>query len=360
MRIVLNPLASKAPYSAREALVASGELASAALREISQWPEYCVTPLLSLGALATELGIAELLYKDESNRLGQGSFKTLGGAYAAMLKLRQERSNDPVTLCCATDGNHGRSVAFAAQRHGCECVVFMHEHASAEKERAIAALGARVTRVAGTYDDSVRHARETAAERGWVLVPDTSEDPFDETTRQVVQGYGVMMLEVIDQLAQSGPPTHVFVQGGVGGLAAAVAGALAEAYGANRPKMVIVEPEAAACLLQSALNGAPSKVSGDLRTAMEMLSTGEASPVAWPVLQGRADVFIAIDDAVAVETARELRSAPQGRQLNVGVSGAAGVAGLIELLRHREAAAILGLGTDSKVLVFGTEQAEAS
>jgi len=360
MRIVVNPSASRGSYSEREAMVISHSLAQDAYREIKQWPEYAVTPLHRLSRLAATLGVGELLYKDESGRLGQGSFKTLGGAYAATLKLRTLPPRKAVTLCCATDGNHGRSVAFAAQRHGCECVVFMHEHAPADKERAIVGLGARVTRVAGTYDDSIRYAREMTAERGWVLVPDTSDDALDPTTRHVIQGYGVMMLEAIGQLEQYGVPTHVFVQAGVGGLAAAVAGMLAEAYGSCRPRLLVVEPEAAACLLESVLRGMPSRVGGDLRTAMEMLSTGEASPVAWPILKERADVFLAIEDDVAIATARELGSARQDMPLDVGISGAAGLAGLIELLRHREAADMLGLGPDCRILVFGTEQGTVS
>ena len=360
MRIVLNPLASRSSYSEREALVISRSLAQEALCEIRTWPEYAVTPLCRLDGLAKTLGVGELLYKDESGRLGQGSFKALGGAYAATLKLRTLTGKKSPTLCCATDGNHGRSVAFAARRHGCQCVVFMHEHAPATKERAITELGARVFRVPGTYDDSIRYAQAAAAKKGWVLVPDTSEDALDPTTRHVIQGYGVMMLELAEQLEAYELPTHVFVQAGVGGLAASVAGMLAETYGTKRPLVFVVEPQSAACLLESALQGAPSKVTGDLRTAMEMLSTGEASPVAWPVLQLRADVFLAIDDAAAIDAARELRSSSHGTKLDVGVSGVAGLAGLIELRRHTEAARLLGLGADSRVLVFGTERGAAA
>ena len=359
IRIVLNPSASRAEYTDRERVVISRRLAQEARGEISTWPEYAPTPLRNLTGIAARLGIGALYYKDESGRLGQGSFKTLGGAYAATLKLRSLNSEGPATLCCATDGNHGRSVAFAAQRHGCACVVFMHEHAPADKEAAIVALGARVIRVKGTYDDSVRHARKAASERGWVLVADTSEDAYDLTTRHVIQGYGVMVLELIEQLSGQLMPSHVFVQAGVGGFAAAIAGVLADTYGAVRPRLIVVEPEAAACVLESALNGAPSRVGGSLRTAMEMLSTGEASPVAWPVLEQRADAFIAIEDAAAVAAVRELSSLDDV-PLSVGVSGAAGFAGLTELLEHPEAAAILGLRADSRVLVFGTEQGAAS
>jgi len=357
VRIVLNPAASRSNYSAREKLVISRELAQDARREISQWPQYAVTPLHWLKERAAQLGIGALYYKDESDRLGQGSFKALGGAYAATLKLRHAAYTKPVTLCCATDGNHGRSVAFAARRHGCECVVFMHEHAPADKEAAIRALGARVVRVAGHYDDSVRVARQTASDQGWVLIADTSDDAMDLSTRHVIQGYGVMVLEVLEQLSSSSLPTHVFVQCGVGGFAAAVAGVLADVCGEERPTLIAVEPETAACVMQSALRGVPSKVGGDLRTQMAMLSAGEASPVAWPVLLQRADAFITIEDATAIAAAKDL-SASQEAPLSVGISGAAGYAGLVELLRHTQDASMLGLKADSRVLVFGTEQGQ--
>jgi diaminopropionate ammonia-lyase len=355
MRIVLNPHATRGPYTERERMVVSSQLSQEARREISQWSEYAPSPLRRLTALASQLGVGELLYKDESNRLGQGSFKILGGAYAATLMLRGLPADNAVTLCCATDGNHGRSVAFAAKRHGCPCVVFMHEHAPVDKAAAISALGAKVIRVAGTYDDSVRHAQQTAKELGWMLIADTSDNALDITTRKVIQGYGVMVLEVVEQLNGSVGPTHVFVQAGVGGLAAAVAGILAEVFGTARPRLVVVEPAAAACLLQSALHGEPAKVGGNLRTVMEMLSAGEASAVAWPVLEQRADVFVAIEDAAALHAAHTLT---RGREaLSVGLSGAAGYAGLEETLKHPEVAAMLGLGKESRVLVFGTEQA---
>jgi diaminopropionate ammonia-lyase len=358
MRVVLNPLATRTGYSEPEARVVSRTLAEVARREISQWPGYEITPLRSLEGTARELGLGQLLYKDESGRLGQGSFKTLGGAYAATIKLREVGANAKVTLCCATDGNHGRSVAFAAARFGQACVVFMHEHASAAKAAAISALGARVVRVKGTYDDSIREAKAAAQREGWLLVADTSEDESDPTTRLVMQGYGVMVLEIIEQLRDAPPPTHVMLQGGVGGLAAAVAGLLSDIYGARRPLMIVVEPEAAACLLESALSQRAAQIGGDLMTAMDMLSAGEASPVAWPILQRRADVFVAIDDAAAIEATRRLSvGSAHTAALDVGVSGAAGMAGLIELLEHKELAALLQLNTSSRVLVFGTEQA---
>ena len=264
------------------------------------------------------------------------------------------RQPGQVTLCCATDGNHGRSVAFAAKRHGCRCVVFMHEQASAAKAAAIEHLGARVVRMPGTYDDTIHHARATAAQEGWLLIADTSEDERDPTTRLVMQGYGVMVLEILEQLRNEAPPTHVILQAGVGALAAGVAGLFAEIYGEQRPRIIVVEPDSAACVLASALHGAPFKVAGDLFTAMDMLSAGEVSPVAWPILQRRVDAFVSISDAAALATTRLLSAEPLG--LNVGVSGAAGVAGVAELISHSEIAVALGLDADARVLTFGTEE----
>lgn len=363
MRLLKNTRAEFGAYSDEEAGIVSLQAARDAMDEIARWPGYAPSPLLTLDHLAAELGIGSILYKDESRRLGQGSFKVLGGAYAATLKLREFAPAHPVTLCCATDGNHGRSVAFAARKHGRDCVVFMHERAPASKAAAIEALGARVIRTPGTYDNSVREAARMADREGWVLIADTSEDAHDPTTRHVMQGYGVMVLEILEQLGSAPPPTHVFLQAGVGGMAAGIAGPLAEQFGERRPMNIIVEPETAAALYESALRGVPAKVGGDLLTAMEMLSAGQASPVAWPVLRRRADAFMTIGDNSAI-AAREWLLRSEGRRvgagmgvLDVGVSGVAGLAGLMRLAHEQPLAASLGLGPEARVLVIGTEAA---
>jgi diaminopropionate ammonia-lyase len=354
VRVVLNPLASRESYTTEEAAIVSRAHALQAHAQIRGWSDYSPTPLRSLDDLARTLRLQRVLYKDESARLRQGSFKILGGAYAATVKLQGMHDRRRVTLCCATDGNHGRSVAFAARRHGCGCVVFMHEQASAAKAAAIEALGARVVRMPGTYDDTVRHAHATAAQEGWLLIADTSEDELDPTTRLVMQGYGVMVLEILEQLRNDAPPTHVILQAGVGALAAGVAGLFAEIYGEHRPRIIVVEPDAAACLQASALHGAPRKVTGDLLTAMDMLSAGEVSPVAWPILKRRVDAFVSIPDTAALSTTQLLCSEPLA--LDVGVSGAVGVAGLRELIAHGEIAAALRLDAAARVLTFGTEE----
>jgi len=229
----------------------------------------------------------------------------------------------------------------------------MHVDAPKDKAAAIEALGAKLIWIDGSYDDSVRAADRMARDNGWLLIADTSTDAEDPTTRRVMQGYGVMVLELLDQLGER-RPTHVFLQGGVGGPAAGVAGVLADTFGADRPMAVVVEPAKAACLFESALQFSPARLDGDISTAMAMLSTGEASPVAWPILQQRADAFATISDEAAIETARMLG---EDHQLDVGVSGAAGTAGLIEVLANPVARAALGLDGASRVLLFGTEGA---
>ncbi|WP_332767883.1 diaminopropionate ammonia-lyase [Phenylobacterium sp.] len=355
MRLVLNPFATRGPYTPEEARITTRAAAEDARREIRHWPGYAPSPLRPLNAVAAELKLGQVLLKDESGRLGQGSFKSLGGAYAAALKLREIGGDGPVTLCCATDGNHGRSVAFAASRLGCSAVVYMHENALEYKADAIRALGAQVVRTPGTYDDSVRVAKADAEREGWLLISDTS-DPNDQTVHRVMRGYGVMVLELLEQLSSEQLPTHVFLQGGVGGLAAGVSGVLSEVLGEHRPKFIIVEPETAACLLESAVRFEPSRVEGDLHTEMHMLAAGEASAAAWPILQSRIDGFMAIEDTPAVATAARLNAAESGREaLDIGVTGAGSLAGVFELMRRPHLAALFGLDETSRVLAFGTE-----
>jgi diaminopropionate ammonia-lyase len=340
--------------------------------EISSWPGYAVTPLHDLAGLAADYGIGCLRLKDEASRFGLGSFKSLGGAYAVgvavadmlaragvaanatMAELEAGHWRDAtraITVTCATDGNHGRSVAWGAQRFGVRCVIFVHADVTQGRIEAIQAYGAEVRVVAGNYDDSVREAASVAAESGWLVISDTSWEGYSETPRQVMQGYRVMMAEALAQW-DGAPPTHVFIQGGVGGVAAAVSVHL-RAHCAPAPRVVVVEPEAAACLLASARAGKPVLVPGDLDTLMAGLACGEPSPLAWAELGRAGFAFMAIPDRAAVAAMRTLA----GLGIVSGESGVAGLAGLALAAADPAARRDLGLTRDSRVLVVSTEGA---
>ena len=276
---------------------------SDAVDEITLWEGYSPTPLYTLDELAAEIGIATVLYKHEGPRFGLGSFKALGGAYAAQRLLRRElsrlvgtevsladvrqgtcpREASQITLVSATDGNHGRSLAWGCHRFGSPCRIYIHANVSAARERAMQDLGAEVTRISGDYDESVVRCREDAEANGWFVVSDTSWPGYTETPRDVMAGYGVMIREIYEQSDTA--PTHVFVQGGVGGLAAATAAALRQLWGTESPRVIAVEPVLAACLFESARLGRPATVEIEAETIMAGLSCGEPSPLAWEVLQ---------------------------------------------------------------------------
>lgn len=325
--------------------------------EITSWPGYAPTPLRELPPAP----FAALHYKDEGGRFGLGSFKALGGAYAVMrlvvselakhgrhttgAELLAKKDAGDITVTCATDGNHGRSVAWGAQNIGARCVIYVHETVSQGRRDAIAAYGADVREVPGNYDDAVREASRAAAEHGWHVVSDTSWPGYTEVPRDVMQGYRLMAEEALVALPQ--PPTHVFVQGGVGGVAAAVSVQL-RSMGLDA-KLIVVEPDEAACLLKSAQAGALSVVEGDLPTLMAGLACGEPSLLAWQELERAAFAFMAVPDKAAVEAMRALA------ELGI-TAGESAVAGLVGAwLAGRDGA--LGLGPDSRVLVFGTEGA---
>ncbi|MCW3477640.1 diaminopropionate ammonia-lyase [Limobrevibacterium gyesilva] len=340
--------------------------------EITSWPGYAPTPLRDLPELARAAGVAALRIKDEAGRFGLGSFKALGGAYAVAQLLAAElarrgvaanassadlvsgrygAATRQITVTCATDGNHGRSVAWGAQRFGCACVIFVHATVSQARVDAIARYGAEVQRVPGNYDDAVREAARVAAAQGWFVVSDTSWEGYTTVPVDVMQGYRVMADEAVQQWAGDAP-THVFVQGGVGGVAAAVSAHM-RTHCTPAPELIVAEPEQAACLLASAELGEPTSVPGDLDTLMAGLACGEPSLLAWQELERGAAAFMAVPDAAAVDCMRLL--AAQG--MVAGESGVAGLAALLLAAADPAAREALGLAADSRVLLFSTEGA---
>jgi len=349
------------PYGSAELAVLGGKAYAEAKRIITSWPGYAPTPLLSLSGIAAGAGVGALYYKDEGPRFSLGSFKALGGAYAVNRlahewKLRDGRDTSQLTVTCATDGNHGRAVAWGARQVGCKCVVFVHELVSAGRVAAMERYGAEVRRVPGNYDDAVHHAATAAKHNGWTVVSDTSYAGYTEIPRQVMQGYSLLMDEALQQLPAADVPTHVFVQGGVGGLAAALAAYLWEIYGADRPCVIVVEPDKADCLLRSCRAGGLQIVSGKLDTIMAGLACGEPSLIAWEMLHKAADAFMSIRDKDAVACMRLLAAPPAGDPCVVaGESGVAGLAGLLAVAGDQAIRAALGMDAASRVLVIGTE-----
>jgi diaminopropionate ammonia-lyase len=373
--LLINPLAGKDhAWTAEQDAILNDAALAVARDTIGSWPGCAVTPLVSLAGLAGQAGVAAIHYKDEGARFDLRSFKALGGAYAVARLLQSKVSTalgrpvamseivdrkhpdivSGITVCCATDGNHGRSVAWGAETFGCCCEIFIHATVSDGRKTAIETFGANVRRCAGNYDESVREAQETASREGWFVVSDTSYPGYLEVPKDVMQGYELMAAEAFDQLDV--PPTHIFVQTGVGGMAAAVAAQAKRRWGDARPTLVLADPDKSACWLDSLRAGHPTAVDGDLDTLMAGLACGEVSMLAWDVLKDHADAVMALTDAAAVDCMRRLAQPVAGDPPVVaGESAVAGLAGLFAAMSDPEATAALGLGAESRVLIFGTE-----
>ncbi|MBB4569371.1 diaminopropionate ammonia-lyase [Rhizobium leucaenae] len=355
-------------------------LSVAAAKEVERFlrhrEDHKVTPLMSLPALAREIGVGSIFIKDEGHRLGLGSFKALGGSYAVIRLVLEEASkelgrevdicelqNDDVkavaarmTFACATDGNHGRSVAMGAQLVGAKCSIFVHSGVSEQRVAAIARYGADMVRVDGNYDDSVREATRIAEEKGWITVSDTSWPGYERIPGLVMQGYTALLSEALRQMPET--PTHVFVQAGVGGIAATVAGHFSVLFGDARPSFIVVDPARAACLFETARAGHPVRVEHGEATVMAMLECYEPSLVAWRILSRAADAFMTVEDSEAI-AAMKLLANPKGFDpaMVAGESGGVGLAALLNLAADKALGNKIGLGAKSRVFLINTEGA---
>ncbi|GAA2350682.1 diaminopropionate ammonia-lyase [Streptomyces cuspidosporus] len=323
-------------------------------------PGYSPTPLTELPSLATELGVGRVFVKDESCRLGLPAFKALGASWAVHRVLAEGAADGaeprPVTLVTATDGNHGRAVARTARLLGQRAHVFVPRGVHPGAVAAIAAEQAEVTEVAGVYDEAVRLAAEAAAAPDAVLVQDTAWPGYERIPGWIVEGYSTLCVEIDEQLAAAGAtegPGLVSVPVGVGSLAQAVITHYRSRPSGWAPALLSVEPEAAACVLESLTRGEPVSVAtGD--TTMAGLNCGTPSSIAWPYLRGGLDAAVAVPDSAAARAAARLAALGVAS----GPCGAATLAGLRAALTGagaEERRAALGLGPSSVVVLLSTE-----
>jgi diaminopropionate ammonia-lyase len=343
-------------------------------------PGYAPTPLISLDGLAKELSVGRIWIKDESRRLGLNAFKVLGGSYAIGRILAEKLGLDPaaasfealggpavrerlgtMTFVTATDGNHGRGVAWSAAKLGHKSVVFMPAGSLEIRAENIRACGAECLVTDLNYDDAVRHAAAHAASIGAVVVQDTAWEGYEDIPRWIMMGYMTLAQEIVESLEGQEPPTHVFLQAGVGSFAGAVLGRLTAAWGAKAPKGIVVEPHLANCHHLSFLagDGAPRSVGGAMATIMAGLACGEPSSLSWPILRDYAHATVSCADHIAASGMRIL-SSPVGGDPRI-ISGESGAvpAGLLEYLRStpagRKVSEALGIGADSRILMISTE-----
>ena len=339
-------------------------------------PGYRPTPLVRLSGLAGYLGINQLSIKDESFRFDLKAFKVLGASYAMAKCLGEviglgddaltcnniiahKSAYDHLTFVTATDGNHGRAVAWAANLFGCKSVVYMPEGSSPVRLEAIRKFGAKASVTGLNFDDSVMYASQQAQENGWILLQDTSWEGYEKVPRHIMQGYATLITESMGQGQEKKLPTHVFVQAGVGSFAAAIIASLISLAGGAAPKFIVVEPEGAPCLFESIKKGRRVRIKGDLATIMAGLSCGEPSRMGWKILKSAASAFLMCSDAVARRGMKVLGNPLEGDQRIIsGESGAVTLGALFEIMSDKDNRKIrtdIGLDSGSRVLLFSTE-----
>ena len=349
-----------------------------ALKEITKWQGYEPTKLYSLSSLAREIGIHNIYYKDEGTRFNLGSFKALGGAYGVLKfiqnKLKKELSKKisisdiregkfieltkKYTVVTATDGNHGRSVAYGANLSGCKCQIYIHAAVSEGRQKAMEEFGAKVIRVAGNYDESLRICIEEANKNNWQIISDTSYEGYTQYPRYIMAGYTILAHEIANQLTEKDLPTHIFLQAGVGGFAAAIMAYFWEKYSEKNITFIIVEPTLAPCLIESAKANELTVFDIQKETMMAGLSCGEPSLLAWKILDEGTDHFMTITDDRVPDLMRMLaKGKDNDPSIEAGECSVSGLAALIEVKNNDTMVKKLNLNDNSRVLLFGTEGA---
>ena len=322
-----------------------------AVQSISKWKTYAPTPLYSLNKLNKELGFKDIYYKDEDKRFDLKSFKALGGAFAVN-KIANEKGD--ITVSTATAGNHGRSVAWGAKRLGLKCKIFISEFVSEARADAMTNLGAEVIKVKGNYDDSLKECIKQSEKNNWEIVQDVSWEGYKEVPKLIMAGYTIMIKEIMDQYKKD-PFTHVFLQAGVGGMAAAMIAGFAK-YSTDIPKFIIVEPQNANCVFKSIENNKATRVNIVNETIMGGMSCGDVSTVAWEILKDSSNYSLTItDDEISTVVAMLGKAKLSDEKIIAGECAVPGIIALIGLFKNKIYLNELGLNHDSKVLLFGCE-----
>ncbi|MDA9062376.1 diaminopropionate ammonia-lyase [Candidatus Pelagibacter sp.] len=328
-----------------------GKFINEAIKSISSWEGYSPTPLIDLNKLNDELGFKNIYYKDEDKRFKLKSFKALGGAFAVN-KIADEKGD--ITVATATAGNHGRSVAWGAQRLGLKCKIFISEFVSETRAEAMRNLNADIIRVKGNYDASLKECIKQSNLNNWEIVQDVSWEGYKEVPKLIMAGYTIMIKEIIDQI-NNDKITHVFLQAGVGGMAAAMIAGFAK-FTDNIPKFIIVEPENANCVFKSVENNKPTSINIIKETIMGGMSCGDVSTVAWEILKNSTNNCLTItDDAISTTVALLSEAKLSDERIVAGECAVPGIIALIGLSKNKEYLNKLSLNSNSKILLFGCE-----
>lgn len=321
---------------------------------IASWDGYQPTQLHSLVGLASRLDVQAVYLKDESTRFGLGTFKALGGGYAIDCLFRGERLKKGDIVTCATDGNHGRGVAWAANMRGLDSIIYIPAHVSQNRESYIRNLGATVVRVHGSYEDALEKCTLDSQYNGWTLISDTATEADTKVPTLIMNSYTMVAKEIVDNLSE--PPTHVFVPAGVGGLASAVTEYMRQAYLRECPQIIAVEPEAAACLHDSFQAGKLSQARGDLQTFMGCLACGRPATISWEILKRYGAGAISVKDFAAMNAQRDLANGAWGDpSIEGGESGIAALTGFLCTASANKARQAFKIDNKSKVVVLMTE-----
>ena len=322
-----------------------------AYKTISKWDNYSPTPLISLNKLSKKLKLNKIFYKDESKRFHLKSFKALGGAYAVE---KVTKGNKKITISTATAGNHGRSVAWGSKKLGLQCKIFISEYVSEFRAKVMRSFGADVIRVKGNYDNSLNECIKQSKENDWQIVQDVAWEDYKLVPKLTMAGYSVMMKEISEKINNQ-KITHVILQAGVGGMAAAMVAGIAR-YLNYVPKIIIVEPESASCVLESIKNGKIKKITIKKESLMGGMSCDEVSLVPWEILKNSVDYCVSISDDYISKTIKSLANSEfSNEKITGGECSTPGIVSLVGLCNDTQVRKKINLNVDSNVLIFGCE-----